>query len=107
MGRLTQLRGRVGALSSRVKALPKVAERFYLSAEWKAYRAAHRAWTVARQGGLWCCVCGSTKRLILDHRVERKDGGADFPPYEQADWYCGGCHNVKTARARERRAGGA
>ncbi|MGL5446561.1 MAG: HNH endonuclease [Rhabdaerophilum sp.] len=106
MGRLRQLPARLGGMAARVKAMPKVAERFYLSAEWRAYRSAHRAWTKARQGGVWCCVCGSVARLILDHRVERKDGGADFPPYEEADWYCGGCHNTKTAKARHQRAGG-
>jgi 5-methylcytosine-specific restriction endonuclease McrA len=51
-------------------------------------------------------VCGGTNRLILDHRVERRDGGADFPPFEEADWFCAGCHNTKTARARALRAGG-
>lgn len=87
--------------------MPKVAEGFYLTPEWRAYRSAHRAWTAAKQGGVWCCICGGTARLILDHVVERKDGGADFPAYEQAKWYCGGCHNTKTARARAKRASGA
>ena len=106
MGRLTALPSRLSGLPARVKALPKRAEGFYQSAAWKAYRRAHAAWTRARQGGLWCCVCGATGRLILDHRVERKDGGADFPPYEEADWYCTGCHNRKTAEARAKRARG-
>ena len=105
MARLTRLPARIGALPARVKAAPKVAEAFYTSAPWRAYRSAHAAWTKARQGGLWCCICGGTKRLVLDHRVERKDGGADFPPYEEADWYCAGCHNRKTAEARAKRAG--
>lgn len=43
---------------------------------------------------------------MLDHRVERKDGGADLPPYAEADWYCAGCHNAKTARVRGERARG-
>lgn len=106
MGRLQGLPSRLAGLPARVKALPKVAERFYQSAEWLAYRARHKAWTRARQGGVWCCKCGSTHRLILDHRVERKDGGADFPPFEEADWYCAACHNRKTAEARARRASG-
>lgn len=106
MARLKALPGRLGGLPARVKALPKRAELFYQSAEWKSYRSQHRRWTVAHQGGVWCCKCGSTKRLILDHRVERKDGGADFPPFEEADWYCGGCHNRKTAEARAKRAAG-
>lgn len=66
--------GRVPPVGRRVKAMPKRVERFYSSAAWRAYRKAHRAWTVERQGGVWCCKCGGSKRLILDHRVERRDG---------------------------------
>lgn len=106
MGRLKGLGARLSPMSAKVRAMPKVAESFYTSAEWRAYRAAHRAWTIVKQGGVWCCKCGSTKRLTLDHRKERKDGGADFPPYEEADWYCAGCHGRKTAQERARRAGG-
>jgi len=104
---IKRLPARVGRAPSRVAALPKKVERFYASPEWKRYRSAHRAWTKAKQGGVWCCVCGSTERLILDHVVERRDGGPDLPPYEGAKWYCTGCHNAKTAAARARRAGGA
>ena len=106
MGRLKALGSRVGSLPPRVAAMPKMAERFYQSAEWLAYRKAHRQWTAARQGGVWCVVCGATRRLILDHVRERKDGGADFPPYDEARWYCAGCHNTKTAAARAARARG-
>lgn len=106
MARLTRLPGRIAAMPSRVKVLPKRAEGFYASAEWKAYRERHRAWTVQRQGGVWCAVCGSTKRLILDHVVERRDGGADFPPFEGARWLCGAHHNAKTAAAKKARAQG-
>lgn len=106
MGRLRQLGARLGSIGPKVRAMPKVAERFYTSPEWKGFRAWHRAETRRRAGGVWCCVCGSTVRLILDHVIERKDGGPDFPPYEGARWYCGGCHNTKTAKARETRARG-
>lgn len=104
--RLTGLPGRLSALPSRVQALPKRAEAFYTSEAWRSYRKRHREWTSARQGGVWCCKCGSKHRLILDHRVERRDGGADLPPFEEADWYCSGCHNRKTAEARRQRVGG-
>jgi 5-methylcytosine-specific restriction enzyme A len=107
MGRLTQLPARVGGIGPRVRSMPKEAERFYASEGWKAYRSAHRAWTKARLGGVWCCVCGAARRLILDHVIERKDGGPDFPPYEGAKWYCTGCHNTKTSKARASRASGA
>jgi 5-methylcytosine-specific restriction endonuclease McrA len=106
VGRLTQQKARIAGLSARVKSLPKRVERFYQSPEWRQYRRDHAAWTRLQQGGLWCCVCGSSSRLILDHVIERKDGGADFPPYEGAKWYCTGCHNVKTARSRAARANG-
>jgi len=104
VGKLKQLPARIGGLGARVKSLPKRAESFYTSVEWKAYRKAHRAWTRAKQGGVWCRVCGAVGRLILDHEIERKDGGDDFPPYDQAHWYCTGCHNRKTAEARKARA---
>lgn len=101
MARLKSLPGRLTALPSRVKAAPKVADRFYTSADWKALRTAKRA-----QGPAYCRVCGSTARLILDHRVERKDGGADLPSLDQLDWYCTAHHNAKTAKAKAARAAG-
>lgn len=96
----------MGRAPSRVAVLPKKVESFYQSAEWRAYRAWHRAETVKRQGGVWCAVCGCGGRLILDHVVERRDGGPDLPPYEGAKWYCSGHHNAKTARARLARVSG-
>ena len=53
-------------------------------------------------------VGAMVRYLIESTAVEkrRKDGGADFPPYEEADWYCAGCHGRKTAQERARRAGG-
>lgn len=106
VGRLKAMPPRLRPLAPRLKALPKVAERFYLSAEWRDYRRRHKAWTVARVGALYCARCGGNERLILDHKVERKDGGADFPAFDQAEWLCGPCHNTKTAAARGRRARG-
>ncbi len=106
MGRLKAMPSRLGRPASRVRARPKVAEGFYQSAEWLDYRRRHRDWTRAKHGGVWCKVCGAVQRLILDHRVERSDGGADFPPYEEADWLCTPCHNRKTADAKARRVRG-
>jgi 5-methylcytosine-specific restriction endonuclease McrA len=102
MGRLTALPPRLTPLAPRLRAMPKAADRFYTSAEWKALRAAKKA-----AGPAFCCVCGAGRcRLILDHRVERKDGGADLPPLAELDWYCVAHHNAKTARERARRANG-
>ncbi len=106
VGKLKAMPARLGSLPPRVAAMPKVADNFYKSAAWLAYRQQHRDWTVAQQGGVWCIVCGSTRRLILDHAAERKDGGADLPAFKDAHWYCTGCHNRKTADAKAKRARG-
>ena len=106
MARLRQMPSRLRPVPIKLAFAPKRAEGFYQSKEWLGYRRRHREWTSARQGGVWCCECGSTNRLILDHRVERKDGGADFPPFEEADWYCAVHHNAKTSKVRADRARG-
>ena len=54
-----------------MRALPKVAESFYQSKEW---RALVRSIKAAR--GKCCARCGSGHRVIGGHIVERKDGGA-------------------------------
>ena len=94
---------RMGRLPSRVRPLPKRAEAFYRSPEWRRLRAAKLA-----EGPAYCCVCGcgngSGKGLILDHREERRDGGADLPALDELDWYCTGDHNRKTAVAKAERA---
>lgn len=101
MGRLKASPARLGAMTPKLAAAPKVADRFYQSVDWKRLRAEKKA-----QGPAYCCVCGSTGRLILDHREERKDGGADLPGLGDLDWYCTADHNRKTARARAARAQG-
>jgi len=79
-----------------VRSGPKRADRFYQSAEWKAARA--------RQPDKWCVVCGSTKRLVLDHKDERRDGGADLDP-TNLQWLCHTHHQAKTAQAKRERVG--
>ncbi len=97
---LKRLPRQIGRAPVPVPALPKKVDSFYASAEWRAYRQRHKEQTKALQGGVWCSVCGSRHKLILDHVIERRDGGPDFPPHDGAKWYCTGCHNAKTARAR-------
>lgn len=99
MGKLYAMPSRFGRLPRKVPAPPKVADRFYTSPEWQALKRTKRA------EGAWCVVCGSTKRLILDHIIERKDGGADLDP-SNVEWLCHLHHQQKTARAREARARG-
>lgn len=102
MGRLKAMPSRLGSLPGKVRALPKQVEPFYQSAAWKRlvedrkldadYFAAKAR---ARKG----------ERLILDHKRERKDGGADLDPANTA-WLTFSEHQAKTARARAARARG-
>lgn len=104
MGRLTALPNRLSGLPARVRAMPKEAEGFYTSRAWRKlvemrkldadYFAARAR---ARKDG--------SKRVILDHVVERKDGGADLDP-ANTQWLTFGEHQVKTAQAKARRAAG-
>jgi hypothetical protein len=100
MGRLTAMSGRLGALPAKVGAAPKVAESFYQSREWRSLVA-----QIKRERGAFCQRCGSAIRLIADHIVERKDGGADLDP-RNIELLCGKHHAAKTAQARARRARG-
>lgn len=90
---------RIGTLAPRIKALPKKAENFYLSPEWRRFIA-----QVKRERGCFCARCGSTHRVIGDHIQELRDGGA---PFDRAnvELLCQAHHNEKTARARAARVG--
>lgn len=103
MARLSRLPGRMAALPARVAPRPKLAEPFYQSAEWRALVKArtgdadwHAAKARARQG----------ERLILDHKHERRDGGADLDP-NNTEWLTFSEHQRKTAKAKQERASGA
>jgi 5-methylcytosine-specific restriction protein A len=65
----------------------------------------HRAWSreVIRRSGGMCVACGALdKRLVADHRVEIRDGGARTDP-ANGQALCWPCHGRKTAEARARR----
>ncbi|QCG93950.1 HNH endonuclease [Azospirillum sp. TSA2s] len=118
--RLTSLRPTLATLDTRAaKPMPKTADPFYLSPEWKTLVA-----RLIQQRGRRCEMCGKTHeddgtptRLIGDHVVERRDGGADLDPANiqllcsreggngraHEDGKVGGCHARKTARARNER----
>ena len=100
MGRLTALPSRLGSMPPKLKAAPKIAEGFYQSSEWRKLVA-----RIKRQRGAWCQRCGSTDRLIADHIVERKDGGAELDE-NNIELLCAAHHNAKTAGARAKRARG-
>jgi 5-methylcytosine-specific restriction protein A len=98
--RLKAMPARLAGQPPKLKLPPKQADPFYQSKEWQAAKAAKR-----REGRRWCVRCGSTDRLILDHIIERKDGGPDFDP-RNLQWLCHAHHQAKTATARGDRAKG-
>jgi len=100
MGKLGTMPSRLGKMPVRLAAMPKVAEAFYQSGAWRSLVA-----RIKRERGAWCERCGSTKRVIADHIVERKDGGADLDP-RNIELLCFDHHAQKTARARADRAAG-
>src|SRR3546814_15793831 len=75
MGKLKNIAPRIGGLGARVKPPAKIADPFYLSREWRALVA-----RIKRERGAWCERCGSGDRVIGDHIVERRAGGADLDP---------------------------
>ena len=102
MGRLTNLKPALAGLPPRVKAAPKLVEAFYNSREWRSLAA-----LMKREAGYRCQRpgCFSTERLIADHIVERKDGGANLDR-SNIEVLCHAHHQAKTALARARRAKG-
>lgn len=100
MGRLTMLKPRLRAMDqATAKIPPKVAEPFYKSRAWKGLAA-----DVMADEGKRCRSCGQKRgRMIVDHIVERRDGGAELDR-ANCQVICIGCHNAKTAKARAERA---
>lgn len=103
MGRLKTAPSRLAFAAPTIKAGPKSAEPFYRSRPWLALVAGRKldsdyfaALKRAKPG----------ERLILDHKVERRDGGADLDP-ANTEWLTFSEHQAKTAKARARRAKGA
>ena len=90
----------LGSPPPRLRSTPKVALAFYQSKEWRALVA-----RIKRERGCYCQRCGSTHRVIGDHIVELRDGGAPLDP-SNIELLCQEHHNGKTAEARSRRAQG-
>lgn len=115
--KLKTLAPKVRPMRAKVE-VKKRTDDFYRSPEWNALKKQIRA-----ERGRVCERCGKTYEddgspvdLILDHIIERRDGGADLDP-RNVQQLCtraggngagrlGGCHNRKTAEARQRRAQG-
>lgn len=100
VGKLSQLPPRFAGAARRVTALPKRADRFYQSKEWRSLVA-----RLKRERGAYCRRCGAGGRgvrIIGDHIHEIKDGGAKLDE-RNIELLCSPCHNVKTAQERRRR----
>ena len=101
MARLTSAPRRIAPAPSRVRPSPKVADKFYLSKEWRALVARRKLdadYFAAR------ARAKAGERLILDHKRERKDGGADLDP-ANTTWLTFSEHQAKTERAKRARGG--
>lgn len=105
MGRLSSVTARLSAAPRRLCPPPKLADPFYLSPEWRRFAS-----DMKRHRGNCCEDCGRSGKergvkLIADHVIERRDGGAEFDPMN-IRIRCMPCHNAKTAKAKAERARG-
>lgn len=101
LARLMSAPRRIAPAPSRLGYAPKTAEKFYLSKEWRALRAARMLdpdYFIVR-------ARANGERLILDHVIERKDGGASLDP-ANTQWLTFSEHQAKTERAKRARASG-
>ncbi len=86
----------------RFAAKVKLHDRFYSSPEWKrlvARRKLDADYFAAKARGK------RGERMILDHVLERKDGGLALDP-ANTQWLTMSEHQAKTAKAKARRAAG-
>ena len=99
---LQNVKAKVAAFDiGRLPRAPKVADAVYLTPE-------HRAWAkaVIRRDGFRCRMCGRTDgRMVADHVVEVKDGGAALD-IDNGQCLCVACNTRKGLAARQERWGG-
>lgn len=104
MGRLKVAGSRLERATPRVTQPPKIPDPLYRSPEWIKFRAKVRA----KRGGRRCSVEGCetpNDRVILNHKVEIRDGGAPFDEANVED-LCFTHHQQWTAAQRRKRARG-
>ncbi|WP_074882062.1 HNH endonuclease [Pseudovibrio axinellae] len=99
---LKSISPRLASLKPTLRKAPKAVDPFYLTREWKALAS-----YIKQLRGYVCEACGKDfskqkHKLIADHIVERKDGGADLD-LGNVQCLCTWCHNRKTAKARRNR----
>ena len=99
MSRLTHLPLRLRAADTRrARPLPKLADPFYASQEWR-----NLVYSIIQERGKSCEKCGRKDcRIFADHIAELRDGGARLDPRNIA-LLCGACHSRKTASSRAER----
>lgn len=100
MGKLTSVRPMLKAPPPRLTTPPKIVENFYASREWRDLIA-----SIKWERGNRCARCGAGGRIIGDHIVERRDGGAELDR-NNIELLCMPHHSAKTAAARKARARG-
>ncbi|PKB19646.1 hypothetical protein B0I00_1886 [Novosphingobium kunmingense] len=100
MVRLVRLAPRLAPMLPRVARAAKVADSFYQSPEWVALRAKRMRDADYREAK---ARAKPGERLILDHKTERRDGGADLDPANTV-WLTFSEHQAKTAQAKAERA---
>ena len=100
MGRLKSPPPLLGSPPPMLRVPPKQAMPFYQSPEWRKLIA-----SIKRERGAFCCMCGSSHRVIGDHIVELKDGGEALDA-SNIQLLCHAHHQAKTAQTRARRARG-
>jgi len=102
MAQIPTLKPRIPTLDTRIAPPPlpreKVADPFYSSKEWIALRDRVRA----EAGGMCQRVGCSTPGRIVDHIVERSDGGASLDR-ANLELLCASHHAIKTNEAKRRR----
>lgn len=97
--RLKTLGPRLKPIDTRTVRPPaKVVESFYSTQEWK-----NTARQIRERDGYKCVKCGNSRdRLYVDHKIERKDGGADYD-HNNLWTLCAICHGAKTTAERVKR----
>ena len=101
VSKLKASKPRLGGMAPRLRAAPKLVEAFYSSPEWR--RLVERR---KRDGDYFAALArrkDRSERVILDHIVERRDGGADLDP-ANTQWLTNSEHQAKTAQAKAARA---
>ena len=97
---LARAPARLCAAPPRLARAPKVADPFYQSPEWIALRSSRMKdrdyWQAKARGKVG-------ERLVLDHVIERRDGGAALDP-KNTQWLTHSEHQAKTAKAKGERA---